>query len=116
MPGVRVTHIEARNCRFTVAEAKPYRTPYQCTPPEFGGCGRVHTFKTHHLNLDESGSCIINDVLFKLLRPTLVANGFSEGNVVKKPPTQGIGAGAQVTGAGSWGNIPIISIGHGIEK
>lgn len=109
MAGIRVQHPEARNCRFTVVENdRPYLTPYQCTPPEFGGCGVVHMFKTHHLNLDENGSVIIGDVLYQKIKGLLALNGFQETNEVKRPPTLGIGVGSQVEGTGDWGNIPII--------
>jgi hypothetical protein len=112
MAGVRIQHPTARNCRFTVVEqAIPYSEPRQCSAPEFGGCGSVHLFKTHHLNIDETGSAIVGDVLFAKIRHLLVLNGFSEGNVVQKPPALGIGIGAQVEGRGAWGNIPII---HGV--
>jgi hypothetical protein len=107
MAGVRVTHPTARNCRFTVVESdRPYREPYHCTPPDLGGCGSVHLFKTHHLNLDETGSVTIGDVLYQKIRPHLVANDFAEANIVKKPPTMGIGLAGGING--TWGNIPII--------
>lgn len=110
MPGVRLTHPSARNCRFTISEPDhPYPSgPYQCTPPEFGGCGGIHIFKTHHLNIDESGSTIVGDVLFKKAQAYFLAFGFSVANEVANPPTLGIGLGPQVEGRGVWGNIPII--------
>lgn len=109
MAGIRLTHQTHRNVRFNITEPdKPYRSPYQCTPPEFGGCGQVHLFKTHHLNLDETGSVIVNTVLVERLKPYLVANGFTIGNTVRKPPTMGIGLGPQKEGRGAWGNIPVI--------
>ena len=109
MAGVRVQHPTARNARFTIVEEnRPYPEPYQCTPPEFGGCGSVHVFKTHHLNLDETGSAIIGDVLYHKIKHLLVLNGFTETNIVRKPPTLGIGMGIQRIGAGAWGDIPII--------
>jgi hypothetical protein len=115
MPGVRIQHPTARNCRFTISEPdKPYPTPYQCTPPEFGGCGQVHLFKTHHLNLDDTGSAIVEAVLFQRARQHLIANGFTEGNVVTKPPTLGIGLAPQTVGRGGWGNIPIVR-GEGVS-
>lgn len=108
MAGVRIQHSIARNVRFTIVEHdRPYLVPYVCTPPEFGGCGSTHLFKTHHLNIDEVGSCIVGDVLYERIRLLLVANGFEESNVVEKPPTIGIGL-APRTMPGSWGNIPII--------
>lgn len=109
MAGIRIVHPTARNCRFTITEPdRPYRTPYQCTPPEFGGCGQVHLFKTHHLNLDEVGAAIIGDVLYQRARGHLAAAGFSESNVVPRPPPLGIGLGPQIEGRGPWGNIPIV--------
>jgi hypothetical protein len=109
VPGVRIQHPTVRNARFTLTDpGKPYSEPYQCTPPEFGGCGAVHLFKTHHLSIDEAGSAIVNTVLYEQLKHYLVAHGFTEANVVAKPPTMGIGIGAQTEGQGAWGNIPII--------
>lgn len=110
MAGIRVTHDVVRNARFTVVESdRPYPSgPQQCTPPEFGGCGSTHQFKTHHLNIDEAGAAIVGDVLYAAIKHLLVLNGFSESNVVKKPPTLGIGLGAATPGLGPWGNIPII--------
>jgi hypothetical protein len=114
MAGVRITHPTARNCRVTVVEKDiPYTEPYHCTPPEFGGCGSVHMFKTHHLNLDETGSAIVGDILFQKLRQLLVLNGFSESNIVERPPTMGIGLAPGVEGRGAWGNIPIVR-GEGV--
>lgn len=109
MPGVRVQHPVARSCRFTVVEKdNPYREPYTCTPPEFGGCGSVHLFKTHHLNLDDTGAAIVGQELYERIRPLLVVNGFTEANVVAKPPTLGIGLAPAVAGRGAWGDMPII--------
>jgi hypothetical protein len=95
---------------MTIVESdRPYpRGPQQCTPPEFGGCGSVHLFKTHHLNIDENGAAIIGDVLYEKIKNQLLSNGFRELNTVAKPPTLGIGIGTQVPGSGAWGNIPIV--------
>lgn len=104
MPGVRIQHPTAKNVRYTVVQSdKPYQKPHQCTPPHVGGCGSVHLFKTTHLDLDETGSVIINDELYKVLKGLLVKEGFVQGNTVKKPPTQGIGDTAI-----SRGNVPIV--------
>jgi len=108
MAGVRIQHPTARNARFTITEPIPYPTPYTCTSPEFGGCGSVHTFKTHHLNVDETGAVIVGDMLYQKIKHHLVTAGFAETNVVKKPPTQGIGLGPKTPDTGAWGNIPII--------
>lgn len=110
MAGVRVQHPTERNVRYTVVEHEiVLDQPYQCTPPEYGGCGGTHLFKTHHLNVDETGSCIIGDVLYKKIRHHLEAEGFVEQNVVKRPPALGIGlAPVTAAGGGAWGNVPII--------
>jgi len=107
MPGVRVQHPTARNARFTIADGdRPYPKPYTCTPPEFGGCGSVHEFKTHHLNVDETGAAIVERVLYTRIRGLLELAGFRETNEVAKPPAIGIGMAAGRPGA--WGNVPII--------
>jgi hypothetical protein len=109
MAGVRIQHPTVRNARFTVVDgSRPYPTPYTCTPPEFGGCGTTHLFKTHHLNVGEDGAVIIGDVLYKAIRHLLEQAGFRETNPVAKPPTLGIGLGPRRVGTGAWGNIPIV--------
>lgn len=109
MAGIRVQHPTARSCRFTIVERDiVYSTPRQCTAPEFGGCGSVHTFKTHHLNLDETGAAIVGDVLYERIKGHLALHGFRETNVVAKPPALGIGLGPAIAGSGAWGSIPII--------
>lgn len=92
MPGIRVQHPTHHNVRYTVVEPDiPYGLPYQCTPPEFGGCGAVHLFKTHHLNLDDTGSVIISTGMFDRIKDRLALDGFTIENEVKKPPRLGIG-------------------------
>jgi hypothetical protein len=92
-----------------VENDRPYPVPYTCTPPEFGGCGSTHLFKTHHLNLDETGAAIVDTVLYQKIRGLLVLNGFVEANEVAKPPAIGVGFGALVPGRGAWGDIPIVA-------
>lgn len=107
MAGIRVQHPAQRNVRFTIVEGdRPYPKPYFCPSPAVGGCGTTHLFKTHHLNLDETGAVIIGDKLYPKIKRLLVLNGFMETNAVKKPPTLGIGVAPGKEGA--WGNIPII--------
>lgn len=109
MAGVRIQHPTYKNSRVTVVEKELlYGEPYQCTPPEFGGCGSKHIFKTHHLNVDDTGSVIIGDVLFEKIKAKLFLEGFQIANKVEKPPTMGISTGPQREGTGAWGNIPII--------
>ncbi len=112
MAGIRIQHPTARNCRFTVVEPSiPYDRPYHCTPPALGGCGSVHLFKTHHLNLDETGAAIVGDVLYQRIKGHLALNGFLESNVVAAPPAIGIalGPGGQAMVGSDLGNIPIMN-------
>lgn len=108
MPGVRIQHPTARDCRMTVVEkANPYRQPYTCTPPDLGGCGSVHLFKTHHINLDGTGAGIVSQTVYDRIKPILDAQGVATSGEVANPPTIGIGLG---TGAGAWGSIPILQL------
>lgn len=92
MPGIRIQHPTERNVRYTVVEPNiPYGLPYQCTPPEFGGCGSTHLFKTTHLNLDETGAVIVSTGVYDRLKERLAQDGFTVTNEVKKPPRIGIG-------------------------
>jgi len=87
MPGVRVTHPALRNVRCTVVEANtPYTVPFQCTTPQMGGCGSLHLFKTHHLNIDETGSVIISTGVWERIKSRLILDGFVIANEVQKPP------------------------------
>jgi hypothetical protein len=113
MPGVRVQHPAQRNVRYTVVEPNiPYPEPYQCTPPEFGGCGTKHLFKTHHLNLDETGAVIVSTGVFDRIKDRLAQDGFVIGNEVKKPPRIGVGFSP---GKGMTPGIQIVRSPHSKE-
>lgn len=100
MPGVRLRHPTARSCRYTIVEGdRPYASPFICPPPANGGCGTVHVFKTHHLDLDATGAVIVNVPLYERLKPRLTADGFANVGLVKKPPPQRIGSAALVPDA-----------------
>jgi hypothetical protein len=109
MAGVRATHPTARNVRFTIVERdRPYPEPYTCPSPLLGGCGSTHLFKTHHLNLDETGSVIVNAVLYSRIRPLLELNGFSNASEVPKPPTMDVGLFGNLRLVGTAHHIPIV--------
>lgn len=112
MPGVRVQHPTARSVRCTVVESNnPYRQPYTCTPPQMGGCGGVHLFKTHHLNLDAAGAAIVSEAVYQRIRAVLVLQGFTTTGEVAKPPTLGIGLRPpERWDSGAWGDIPILRL------
>jgi hypothetical protein len=94
MPGLRVQHPVRRNCRYTVVERVPYTEPFHCPPPQVGGCGRVHVFKTYHLNLDETGAVVISRGVYDRIAEALWRDGFRLANTVADPPTIGIGLAA----------------------
>lgn len=113
MPGIRVQHPSQKNVRYTVVQPDvPYGQPYQCTPPEFGGCGSVHLFKTHHLNLDETGSVIVSEGVYERIKDRLHLDGFTTTNEVKKPPKLGIG---MAYGKGATPDIRIVRSPHSKE-
>jgi len=111
MAGVRVQHPTARNVRYTVVEPDiPYPVPYQCTPPAIGGCGSTHLFKTHHLNLDDTGAVLIGDGLFERIKGRLALDGFRVTGAVAKPPTVTLGAPSLLRPG-----IPILASPHSME-
>ena len=100
MSGIRYQHPTQRNCRYTIVEPDvPYARPYQCSPPAYGGCGSVHLFKTHHLDLDQTGAAIVSTAIHRKIRHRLIADGFVQTNAVRKPPARMIGA-VPIGGAG----------------
>jgi len=106
LSGIRVQHPLARNVRYTVVEPDvPYREPYHCTAPEFGGCGSTHLFKTHHLNIDETGAAIISEGVFQRISGRIALDGFVVANEVPKPPLITIGMGV---GPGQTPGITIV--------
>lgn len=114
MPGIRVQHPTQRNVRYTVVESdKPYPEPYTCTPPEFGGCGSVHLFKAHHLNLDDTGAVILSTGVYDRIKQRLAIDGFIETNTVAKPPA--IGIGMSYTKKGKTADIEIVRSPHSKE-
>lgn len=107
MAGIRVQHPTERSVRYTVVDGRvPYPEPYPCTPPEFGGCGSTHLFKTHHLNLDSTGAVIVSDGVFERIRDRLALDGFVITNEVDRPPAIGVGLSGNRSGA--WAGIPIV--------
>lgn len=106
MPGIRLRHPIVRNARYTIVDEKvPYPVPYTCTAPALGGCGSTHLFKTHHLNLDETGSVIVSLGVYERIKGRMALDGFVLANEVAKPPALGIGL---ANGKGAWGDIPIV--------
>jgi hypothetical protein len=117
MPGIRLQHPTARSARYTVVEPEvPYTSTFTCTPPELGGCGGTHLFKTHHLNLDSEGNVIVSTGVYARIKDRLALDGFILGNEVAKPPP--IGLSMDASGLNTWGqsHIPIIHSPNSIER
>jgi hypothetical protein len=106
--GIRVQHTTARNTRFSVVEPQPYEKPYVCPK-----CRTTHQFKTHHLDLDETGAAIVSPGVYERIRGTLALNGFRLANAVEKPPTITFDAGARIARVE---RQPVVSIGHAQEN
>lgn len=87
MPGIRLQHPTRRNCRYLVVEPIPYKEPFQCPPPQLGGCGRTHIWKTYHLNLDETGSVVVSTGVYERIKSVVHRDGFVLANEVTEPPT-----------------------------
>ena len=114
MPGIRLQHPTQKGVRYTIVEGdKPYPEPYTCTPPEFGGCGSVHLFKTHHLNLDDTGSVIVSTGVYERIKGRMALDGFVLTNEVAKPPALGIGMARDKKG--KWDGIQIVRSPHSKE-
>lgn len=88
MPGIRLQAPPGvRNVRYTVVEAaNPYPVPYTCTSPMMGGCGSTHLFKTHHLNIDDTGAVIVSTGVYDRIKSRLELDGYVLANEVAKPP------------------------------
>lgn len=88
MPGIRLLAPPGiRNVRYTVVEsANPYPVPYTCTPPTLGGCGSTHLFKTHHLNIDDTGHVIVSTGVYERISSRLALDGYVLANEVARPP------------------------------
>lgn len=81
MSGVRIQHTTERNVTFTLVDGKrPYQHPIDCPV-----CHRVHTFKTYHIALDETGAAIVSLEIAERIK-ALPNSGFAVTNEVRKPP------------------------------
>lgn len=91
--GVRIQHPTARSVTFSVTDGnRPYRVPLACgasivVAGELRPCGRIHTFKTYHLNLDETGAVIVSQEIVERLR-RIAGQPFAVANPVPHPPDQ----------------------------
>lgn len=83
MPGVRIHHIDLRNCTLLVEHPgeikKLFRTKYK---------GRVA--KDYHIKLDNEGNCIVSETVWTRLQEAGVKD-FIVLNTVEDPPAQVVG-------------------------
>lgn len=93
MPGVRIQHPTKASTTFTIAvAARPLREPLVCAASivvagELRPCGRTHTVKTYHLNLDVVGAAIVSEEIAERLR-RIPGQPFVFVNAVDDPPDQ----------------------------
>ncbi len=84
--GVRVRHRSERSCRLVLVDAsRAYVTPQLCP-----ACHTTHTFKTYHLDLDETGAVIVSAEIVERLKVMPDHGGFSVANAVAEPPAQSV--------------------------
>lgn len=87
MAGVRIRHVTARNSVYTlVDQRRMYGAPLNCIR-----CGRVHTFKTYHIALDDVGAAIVSTEVAERISSLGPISGFSVVGDITEPPAQGIG-------------------------
>lgn len=92
MPGIRIQHETERNCTLTLVDGKRlYPEPWQCPT-----CGRLHTHKTYHLILDETGAVLVSTEIVERLKALPLMGGFRIANVVESPPEQRVVVAARI--------------------
>lgn len=91
--GIRIRHNARRNCMLPVPLL---HRPLLNAPayPDCGACLRAsgkqikHLTKTYHLTLDETGSVIVSETIWRELQRTAKNGGFTFESIVKDPPMQ----------------------------
>ncbi len=101
MAGIRLYHPTARSGYFTFEHLKrPYgrwnRTlkKFEAIPLFCPACQRVHTVKTYHIKVDDSGHTIVSREIWKMMQRHNTS-GFELANEVLKPPRLIVGIGGQ---------------------
>jgi hypothetical protein len=86
MAGVRIRHVTARTCTYTLVDAsRPLLAPLLCAV-----CVRTHTFKTYHIRLDDNGAAIVSPEVAERIGRLGPQTGFTVMNEVLRPPAQNI--------------------------
>jgi len=84
--GVRISHPTERSATYTLIDgSRPYQEPLSCVR-----CGRIHPFKTYHLDLDGEGFTIVSPEVWARLG-RIAGNPFTLANEVAKPPPLVVG-------------------------
>jgi hypothetical protein len=69
---------------------------------------RTHVFKTHHLNLDETGAVIVSTGVFERIKARLALDGFRRHERGReRPPAIGVGLAADVRCLGRHPDRPL---------
>lgn len=96
MSGIAVRHDTERNVMFTMVDgSRVYSKPLPCLV-----CGRIHTHKTYHLELDGEGTVIVSQEVLVRMKAihAIDAPGapFRYLSEVQKPPPRVIGIGTPI--------------------
>lgn len=83
MSGIRIHHIELRNCTLLVPHPGEIKSFLRKK-------NRGRKSKDYHINLDHDGNCIVSETVWNRLLETKVPN-FIILNEVQNPPTLNIG-------------------------
>lgn len=94
MAGVRIRHVTARTCTYTLVDSsRPLTAPLMCSV-----CARVHAFKTYHIRLDDNGAAIVSPEVSERLGRLGPASGFTIMNEVLTPPALALVLGGRPDG------------------
>lgn len=90
--GIRLRHPDrrtwGRSCTFEL-RSRPYPSPIFC-----GRCGREHTVKTYHVQVDSEGIAYVSVEIWQMMQKHNELGGFELADETRgKPPTQMVGLG-----------------------
>jgi hypothetical protein len=111
---VRLHHPSYRNCMLAIEDPlRPYANDYHYPCPH---CQIEHTYKHHHLLLDQHGNTVITDVMYEYLKENRLLRDLEAMKEVTPAPqviTQGQFATVHTVVSNDRGPIRIGMNGHG---
>lgn len=98
MSGYRLRHATMRGGMGLVQDPRPLE-PYFC--PRCAAVNErmaMHSFKTHHIDIDSEGYCIVSKRVWERLQGLPGHGGFLKVNDVSNPPEQRVDGGISIDG------------------